>query len=78
MAVHEVMPITTEVGKKIAACASMDELREAASRFGYRTMQHDALDRVVNGTTSIEEAMRLIYFDTFEAAIDPAGSSEAA
>jgi type IV pilus assembly protein PilB len=73
MAVHEVMPITTEVGKKIAACASMDELRDAAARFGYRTMQHDALDRVVNGTTSIEEAMRLIYFDTFEAAADSPG-----
>lgn len=67
MAVHEVMPITPEVGKKIAACASMDELRDAASRYGYRTMQHDALDRVVSGTTSIDEAKRLIYFDTFTA-----------
>lgn len=38
------------------------------TRYGYRTIQQDALDRVVEGSTTFQEADRFIYFDSFRAA----------
>ncbi|MBV9851429.1 MAG: Flp pilus assembly complex ATPase component TadA [Armatimonadetes bacterium] len=64
MAVHEVFPVAPEVQHAIAACEPMDALRRTASRYGYRTMQEDAVERVLTGRTSLSEARRLVFFDT--------------
>lgn len=68
MAVHEIMPVTDEVGKMIASGKPIEETRQCAESFGYRPMQLDALDRVVLGLTTIDEAKRVIYFDTIKIA----------
>jgi type IV pilus assembly protein PilB len=64
-AVHEILPITEEVAHLIASSASMDELRAAGAECGMRSIQHDAVARVFAGETTIEEAKRMIFFDTF-------------
>ena len=64
MAVHEMFPVAPEVQHSIAACEPMDSLRRTASRYGYRTMQDDAVERVLAGKTSLSEARRLVFFDT--------------
>lgn len=67
MGVHEIFPVGAEVQRAVAAAESMDAMRNIASRYGYRPMQTDALDRVQQGLTSFAEASRLVYFDTLTA-----------
>ena len=64
MGVHEIFPIGAEVQRAVASCESMDTMRQVASRYGYRPLQEDALERVTRGLTSLAEAARLVYFDT--------------
>lgn len=59
-AVHEVMACTPDTARAIAGGAFVAQFREAA---GYRPLQEDALERVAQGETTLEEASRLIAFD---------------
>ncbi len=65
--VHEIMPVTGDVGTLISAHAPVGEIIAAARLGGYRTLQEDALERVLRGQTTFEEARRLIFFDTLKA-----------
>jgi hypothetical protein len=62
MAVHEILPISEEMGRAIARGESVEVLREMGVAMGYRPMQFDAIDRVEKGLTTYEEARRLIFF----------------
>ena len=64
MGVHEIFPVAPAVQHAIAACEPMDSLRRTAAGYGYRTMQEDAVGRVLAGETSLSEARRLVFFDT--------------
>lgn len=66
MAVHELMPVTAEISKMIAETRPVESIKEAATYYGYRTMQEDALRRIAEGLTSVDEAKRLISFETIE------------
>lgn len=63
-AVHEIMPVTAEVAKAIAARETLDVVRETAVASGYRPMQHAAMRMVLNGETTVEEARRHVFLDT--------------
>lgn len=63
MAVHEIMPITHEVSAMIASRAPTEEIMHVAASYGYRTMQQDALDRILAGKTTVKESQRLLAFD---------------
>lgn len=63
MAVHEILPISDEMGRDIANGAGPDVLRTKGMEVGYRPMQLDAWDRVEQGLTTLEESCRLIFFD---------------
>lgn len=65
MGVHELLPVTNEVGHLIATGAPIDELSEKAKPYGYRTLQEDAVERVIAGRTTFIEAKRLISFNNF-------------
>lgn len=65
-AAHEILPVTPEVARLIAEQATCEEIKELAGYYGYLPIQFDALNRVVAGQTSLEEAQRNIAFDTFE------------
>ncbi len=66
MAVHEILPVAEEIAHLIAERAPMETLRTRAGYYGYLPMQQDAAARVLRGETTLEEAKRLISFDTFE------------
>lgn len=72
VAVHEVLPVPEEITRLIAARASAEEFRRAAAPFGYRSLQEDALDRVEVGLTTIQEAQRVVFFNTFRQQVEDA------
>ncbi|HSI72327.1 MAG TPA: GspE/PulE family protein, partial [Fimbriimonas sp.] len=62
-ALHEIVPVTNEVSHLIASRASVDDVRTAAKKAGYVPMQHRALELVVKGATTFEEAQRVVALD---------------
>lgn len=62
IAVHEVLPVTPEVGSMIANQRSIDDVRKAAAKYGYQPLQVDAMRKVIEGLTTLSEAKRLVFF----------------
>jgi type IV pilus assembly protein PilB len=58
--VHEIMPVTPAMAGMIAERATLDSLREAA---GFVSMQSEALEMVLDGRTSLDEAQRMVFFE---------------
>jgi type IV pilus assembly protein PilB len=59
--VHEIMPITSEMARLISERQPVECLREAA---GFVSMQHEAIEMVLDGRTSLAEAQRVVFFET--------------
>lgn len=61
--VHEVMPITPGVRELILRSAPAEAIREAAIDAGMATMYRDAITKVRDGVTSLEEALANVRSD---------------
>ncbi|WP_425807580.1 GspE/PulE family protein [Desulfitobacterium sp. Sab5] len=61
IAIFEIMPITTGHRQLIDKSASVDELRSFAIREGMTTLKDSAADLVLQGTTTIDELLRVTY-----------------
>jgi len=59
VAIHEVLVITPEVKEVLIPGVSSFVLKQAASKFGYRPLTLDGLDKAFAGLTSIEEIFRV-------------------
>ncbi len=59
------MPVTPRISALIAERAPMDQVQRAAEAFGYVPMWRRALKWVVEGRTSLVEAQRMVYIDSF-------------
>jgi len=59
--VFELMVITDRVRDLTLAKASTHAVREAAIEGGMRTLKDDALEKILLGTTTLEECIRVIY-----------------
>ena len=59
MAIYEVMPITEEVRDAILRSAPTAELREIAQSQGMKSLRQSGLVKVLAGTTTIEEVLRV-------------------
>ncbi|MBT9174919.1 MAG: Type II secretion system protein E [candidate division WS2 bacterium] len=57
----EVMKITDEIREIIVREATALDIRECARRGGMKTLLEDGLEKVLEGTTTIEEAIRVVY-----------------
>ena len=66
MPVHEVMPMTVRLRGLTVRQASSAEIAKAAREEGMRTMQQDALQKVLDGITSVGEMLRVTYSDDDE------------
>lgn len=55
--VHEIMPITRDLARRIKESEPLEPPRDW-------TIQHDALRLVCEGETSLEEARRIVYFES--------------
>jgi general secretion pathway protein E len=58
--VAEVLEVTPEIGAALRKGASVDELRALAVRQGMTTMAADGIRKAAAGTTSLEEALRVL------------------
>ena len=59
VAIYEVMPISEELRDAILRNAPTAELREVAQSQGMRTLRQSGLLKVLDGTTTIEEVLRV-------------------
>ncbi len=66
MAVHEVMPVSGGVVSAIASHSPVDAIRQAGAEYGYQPLQVDAMRRVLDGSTSMEEVRRVVFFETWK------------
>jgi len=60
MGVHEVMTMTEEIERACVNHASGDEIARIAREQGMKTLRDDGFAKVLAGTTSIEEIMRVV------------------
>ena len=59
MGIFEVFPLTDKIKKLVADKATDAELRQIAVREGMTTLNEDAWQKVRNGLTTVEEALRI-------------------
>jgi type IV pilus assembly protein PilB len=59
--IFEVMKIDDEIRNLIVRKASSTEIRETARRKGMKTLLEAGLEKVLEGTTTLEEVIRVVY-----------------
>jgi type IV pilus assembly protein PilB len=59
--VYELLHMTPEIKRLIVGWATQDELRRMAEKQGMRTLRDEAINLVVQDTSTISEVMRSIY-----------------
>jgi len=59
VAIYEVMPISNEIRDLILRNATTNEILEAAASQGMKTLRQNALQKVIDGVTTIEEVLRV-------------------
>ncbi len=59
LAIHEWMPVNSEVRALIIRKASVDELRAAVDSQGLKSIRQIAVEKLVSGETSLEEVLRM-------------------
>ncbi len=60
LALHEVMTVTEEVERLTVENASSDTIKKVAIDQGMRTLREDGMEKVLMGSTSIEEILRVV------------------
>jgi len=60
MALHEVMMVNEEIERLAVEHAPATEITAAALRSGMVTLRNDGMTKVLNGTTSIDEILRVV------------------
>ncbi len=59
--VYELLQMTPEIKRLIVGWATQDELRRQAQKQGMRTLREEALNLVLQDTTTISEVIRSVY-----------------
>ena len=57
--IFEVLPVSSEISKLIATRASMEDIQNVAVREGMMTMKQDGYIKALEGTTTVEEVLRV-------------------
>jgi type II secretory ATPase GspE/PulE/Tfp pilus assembly ATPase PilB-like protein len=53
------MPVTTEIRDLILRNATTNEIQDAACSQGMKTLRQNALQKVIDGVTTVEEVLRV-------------------
>lgn len=61
MAIHEIIPVTSEIRELVARRVSADVIKTAALAEGLTTMRQDGLEKVLEGKTTVQEVIRVAY-----------------
>lgn len=59
--VYEIMPVTERIRTVINNEGNADEIKKVALEEGLKTLKHNATRLVLNGTTTVEEMIRIAY-----------------
>jgi type IV pilus assembly protein PilB len=59
VAIYEVMPVSPELRDMILRNATTAEIRDVACSQGMKTLRQNALQKVVDGVTTVEEVLRV-------------------
>jgi type IV pilus assembly protein PilB len=59
VAIYEVMPVTTELRDLMLRNATTNEIRDTATSQGMKTLRQNALQKVIDGVTTVEEVLRV-------------------
>lgn len=57
--IFEVLPVSTEISKLISTRASMEDIQNVAVKEGMMTLKQDGYIKALEGTTTIEEVLRV-------------------
>ncbi len=63
LGIFEIMTVDDEIKALVVKHAASAQIREAAIAAGMRTLQQDGLSKVLNGTTSLEEVLRVVFVE---------------
>jgi type II secretory ATPase GspE/PulE/Tfp pilus assembly ATPase PilB-like protein len=73
--IFELLVIDTKMRDAITAGCEVQELREKRAAAGYRTMVDDAMDRIRDGESTVEEVLRVLPYRYLKNALVDAGRS---
>lgn len=59
--IHELLIVTDRVREVILRRGSSNEIKRAALEDGFKTLQDDAIRKVIAGIITVEEALRVVY-----------------
>ena len=59
LAVYEILPVSREIRDLIIRTASPSAIAKVAGEQGMRTLREGALNKVLEGLTTLEEALRV-------------------
>ena len=59
--IHELLIVTDKVREVILRRGSSNEIKRAALEDGFKTLQDDAIRKVIAGIITVEEALRVVY-----------------
>lgn len=59
--IHELMVMNDEIAELIVRRAPLADIRDAAKANGMRELREDGLEKVLNGTTTIDEVRRVVF-----------------
>ena len=71
MGIYEIVPFDDAVREAVRDGTKIDEVRNYARGAGMRSMQEDALDKIVQGITSADEVLRVVPVEMRRAAQCP-------
>ena len=64
ISIHEILMIDKKVREMITKGASVEEIKDyAVQEQGMSTLKKSALELVENGTTTVDELLRVSYYD---------------
>ncbi|MCP4393753.1 MAG: Flp pilus assembly complex ATPase component [Alphaproteobacteria bacterium] len=63
VAISEVMPMAKELEDMLSKGETTESIRRAAIRYGFKPMANDALDKILEGSITIESALKVIDLD---------------
>ena len=62
--IYEIVPFDESIRGAVRDGAKIEEVRSYARSMGMKSMQEDALEKIVQGITSVEEVMRVVPMET--------------
>ncbi len=64
--IFELMPVTEQIRRLVVSRPSSDEVRELALKAGMKTMKQHAIEKLLEGVTTIEEVKKKVFVEDID------------